>query len=91
MSVSLAPSPRWRAYFNGQLANDGKVYTYAAGTSTPKATYKDAAGIFPNTNPVELDAEGKAIIYWDTTANYDIRVESKTGQLIYTQDNYSPA
>lgn len=41
----------------------GKLYTYAAGTSTNKATYTDATMSTPNTNPVILDAEGSAQIW----------------------------
>ena len=44
------------------LAN-GKLYTYAAGTSTPKATYTTAAGDIANTNPVILDDAGRAKIF----------------------------
>lgn len=43
----------------------GKVWTYNSGTSTPRPTYQDAAGLVPNTNPVILDARGEATIFWD--------------------------
>lgn len=36
----------------------GKLYTYEAGTLTPKDTYTDASGLIANENPVNLDAEG---------------------------------
>jgi len=36
----------------------GKMYTYAAGTNTPKAAYSDQAGTIPLTNPIYFDAEG---------------------------------
>ena len=42
----------------------GRLYTYDAGTSTPRPTYSDAAGLVPNTNPVILDARGEAVIFW---------------------------
>lgn len=42
----------------------GKLYTYDAGTSSPRPTYSDTAGSIPNTNPVVLDARGEAIIFW---------------------------
>lgn len=41
----------------------GKLYTYVAGTLIPQAVYKDAALTVPHTNPVILDADGKAQIY----------------------------
>lgn len=37
----------------------GKLYTYAAGTTTPKATSATAAGDTAHPNPIILDASGK--------------------------------
>lgn len=48
---------------NGELLSGGKVYTYAAGTSTPQTSYSDYALTTPNTNPVILDTKGEASIY----------------------------
>jgi microcystin-dependent protein len=49
---------------NGQFLVGGKIYTYVAGTSTPKASYPtwdDAtAETNANANPVILDARGEA-------------------------------
>jgi hypothetical protein len=51
--------PIFRAFdSNGDPLAFGKVYTYAAGTSTPKDTYTTASLGTPNANPVILDAEG---------------------------------
>ena len=44
---------------DGNPLAGGKVYTYAAGTTTPKATYTDSTGGTENTNPVVLDSAGK--------------------------------
>jgi len=52
----------------------GKVWTYAAGGSTPLATYTTAAGSTANANPVILDANGEAAIYLANGATYDINV-----------------
>ena len=58
MSTSLPPFLfRWFDN-NGEPLNGGKVYTYAAGTSTPLDTYSDYDGMVPNENPVLLDASG---------------------------------
>lgn len=56
------------AYFtddNGDPLAGGKLYTYEAGTSTPKATYTTAAGDVEQTNPVVLDAYGRATLFLD--------------------------
>jgi hypothetical protein len=44
---------------NGNPLTGGKVYTYAAGTTTPLATYTTSAGTVANTNPIILDAAGR--------------------------------
>lgn len=47
---------------NGLPLEGGKLHSYEAGTTTPLATYTDATGGTPNTNPVILDANGEASI-----------------------------
>lgn len=43
----------------------GLLYTYAAGTSSPKASYLDAITYTANANPVVLDANGEASVFLD--------------------------
>lgn len=43
---------------NGDILSGGKIYTYAAGTTTPQATYTDVSGSNANTNPIILDSAG---------------------------------
>jgi hypothetical protein len=47
----------------GAPLSGGKVYTYAAGTLTPLATYTDQGGLSSNANPVVLDSQGRANIW----------------------------
>lgn len=54
---------------NGNPLSGGKLYTYEAGTTTPKATYTDASGDTANTNPVILDSNGSADV-WLGTGSY---------------------
>jgi hypothetical protein len=52
--ATLLTFPLFRAFDpNGLPLAGGKVYTYAAGTSTPLATYTDQAGSTTNANPVD--------------------------------------
>lgn len=48
---------------NGDPLSGGKLYTYAAGTSTLKATYTTATGDIENSNPVILDSSGRATVF----------------------------
>lgn len=45
---------------NGNPLAAGLVHTYIPGTTTPVATYQDAALSILNTNPITLDASGRA-------------------------------
>lgn len=80
------PLQQWFGDDNLPLAN-GFVKTYAAGTTTPLLTYKDALLIVPNSTTIALDAEGKAVIYLQPLA-YKIDVQDANGVSIdgYPQD-----
>jgi hypothetical protein len=50
----------WQFFSNtGQPLAGGLLYTYAAGTSAPAATYTSNLGNIANTNPIVLDAYGR--------------------------------
>lgn len=63
----------------------GKLYTYDAGTSTPRATYQDAAAATPNTNPVIMDARGEATVFWN--GSYKVVLKDAADVTIWTVDN----
>jgi len=48
---------------NGNPLASGKVYFYIPNTTTPKNTYQDTNQSVTNTNPVILNAAGRAIIF----------------------------
>ena len=64
----------------------GKVYTFEAGTTTPKATYQDAGGTVESSNPIVLNARGEALAFWHGA--YDVKVTDANGLTIYTVPNY---
>lgn len=59
MSVLLLP-PIFQFFDdNGDPLAGGKVYTYAAGTTTPLVTYTSNTGLIAAPNPIQLDAAGR--------------------------------
>jgi hypothetical protein len=85
--VALSPPPKLQFFgTDGNPLVGGKVYTYAAGTTTPLATYVDSAGVTVNTNPIILDTRGEANI-WLTSAAYKLVLRTSTDTLIWTVDN----
>jgi hypothetical protein len=64
----------------------GRLHTYAANTSTPKATYADPYLLTPNANPVILDAMGQAVIWLD--GFYKLRLENREGVQLWEIDSY---
>jgi len=71
MSVSLSTWFDARFFKTGNNAplTGGKIYTYLAGTTTPAVTYSNDSGA-TNTNPIILDADGRANIYLDDAVSY---------------------
>lgn len=73
---------------NGQPLAAGRVYFYIPTTTTPKATWRDAAGAVTNANPVVLDAAGRAIIYGAGT--YRQVVKDVFGNTVWDQLTSGP-
>jgi hypothetical protein len=93
MSVTPSPIGGFAGQFfdnNGQPLSGGKIYTYAAGTTTPQATYTSALGIQPHSNPIVLDSAGRVPggeIWLTDGLVYKFVIETSTGGLIGTYDN----
>jgi hypothetical protein len=82
-------------FFNaqGQPLAGGKLYTYAAGTTTPASTYQDQALTIKNENPIPLDSTGSCMIWLDPAKSYKFVLKSKAGvtQPGWPVDNVSGA
>jgi hypothetical protein len=86
----LAPQPKAQFFdANGSPLVGGKVYTYAAGTTTPLETYTSESAVTPNTNPVILDSRGECNLWFSPASSYKVVLESATGTLQWTVDNIS--
>jgi hypothetical protein len=57
--VTMAPPLHFQFFdANGVALANGKLYTYAAGTTNLQNTYADAGGVNQNSDPIMLDATG---------------------------------
>ena len=87
MAATVCPAPKFVGLDNsGNPLSAGKLYSYSAGTSTALPTYSDSDLTVENTNPVILDAGGRATVYLSATS-YKFVLKSSTDSVIYTQDN----
>jgi hypothetical protein len=60
VNLSFIGGAGWQFFDNdGVPLAGGKIYTYAAGTTTPLATYTSRTGLTANANPIILDAAGR--------------------------------
>lgn len=87
MSTILSPAPKLQFFTEGGIPlAGGKLYSYAAGTTTPLATYTTSTGIQNNTNPIILDSRGEAAV-WLGAASYKLKLTDSTDVEIWTVDN----
>lgn len=93
MAVFLSPVGGAAAQFftnTGAVLTGGKLYTYAAGTTTPLVSYTTNVGNVARTNPIVLDAAGRVPSggeIWITSAAYKFVLTDSTDVLIATYDN----
>ena len=95
MAVNLSPVGGVAAQFfdnDGNVLSGGKIYTYAAGTSTPAATYTSSNGTIAHSNPIILDSAGRVPtgeIWLTDSINYKFVLKDANDALIATYDNIS--
>lgn len=92
-SYTIAPSPYQTMLDNsGAIVVGGCVWTYAAGTTTPIATYSSNAGAV-NANPIIADGSGRFTAYLLAGTNYKLVYENvpcssgSHGSVLRTADN----
>ena len=95
MAVFLSPVGGVAAQFftnTGSVLTGGKLYTYAAGTTTPLTSYTTNSGNIARTNPIVLDAAGRVPDggeIWITSASYKFVLKDSNDVVIATYDNIS--
>ena len=93
MAVFLSPVGGVAAQFfdnNGVPLSGGKLYTYAAGTTTPLVSYTTSAGNVARANPIVLNSAGRVPDsgeIWITSASYKFVLKDSNDVLIATYDN----
>lgn len=94
MAVNLSPVGGVAAQFftsTGAVLTGGKLYTYAAGTTTPATTYTTSQGNVAWSNPIVLDAAGRVSgsgeIWLLDGAIYKFVLKDSNDVLIATYDN----
>jgi hypothetical protein len=94
MSVFLSPigGAGWQFFNNdGTVLSGGLIYTYAAGTTTPLATYTTSTGNIAHANPIVLNSAGRVSTgeIWLTASAYKFSIFTAASTLIATYDNIS--
>lgn len=93
MTVSLSPVGGAAAQFfsnDGVVLAGGKIYSYAAGTTTNQVTYTTSAGNIANSNPIILDSSGRVPsgeIWLTDNLTYKFVLKDANDVLIGTYDN----
>jgi hypothetical protein len=93
---TAAPVPQPEVQFfdnNGVPLAGGLLCTYAAGTTTPQATYTSSSASVTNSNPVVLDSAGRASVWLNNLA-FKLTLYPSSGACggpgaLWTQDNVS--
>ena len=94
MTVNLSPVAGAAAQFftsNGIPLAGGKLYSYAAGTTTPQAAYTSSGGGTAWSNPIVLDSAGRVSgggeVWLTGNLEYKFILKDSTDVLIGTYDN----
>ena len=93
MSVNLSAfgGVGWQFFDNNGIPlAGGLIYTYAASTTTPQATYTTSAGNIAHANPIVLDSTGRVPggeIWVTVGLSYKFVLQTSANTLIATYDN----
>lgn len=90
VNISYFGGAGWQFFTNnGKPLTGGKLYTYAAGTTTPATTYTSSSGSTPNSNPIVLDSAGRVSgeIWLTAGSAYKFVLKTSDDVLIGTYDN----
>jgi hypothetical protein len=96
MTVGLSPvaGAGWQFFdANGVPLSGGKLYTYAAGTTTPQTTYTSISGVVANENPIILNSEGRVSgtneVWLDSAVAYKLILKTSADVQLWSADDLS--
>lgn len=96
MTVGLSPvaGAGWQFFdANGVPLSGGKLYTYAAGTTTPQTTYTSSTGATANENPIQLNSAGRVSgtteVWLDITVAYKFVLKTTDDVQLWSADDIS--
>lgn len=96
MSVSLSPiaGAGWQFFDNnGNPLAGGKLFTYAAGTTTNQATYTTSSGSTAHANPIVLDSAGRisgsSEVWLTNGQRYKFLLKTSSDVQLWSADNVS--
>lgn len=73
---------------DGNPLSGGQIYTFEAGTSTPKAAYTNSGAAAAHSNPIVLDASGRVSGgIWLLGGAYKLRLDDADDVTLLTLDN----
>jgi len=91
VNLSLFAGAGWQFFDNnGVPLAGGLIYTYAAGTTTPQATYTSSTGTIAQSNPIVLNSAGRVSVgeVWVSEGiTYKFVLKDSAGTTIGTYDN----
>lgn len=89
MTANISPQPKLQFFdANGNPLVGGKLYTYAAGTTTNQATYTNFSAGVAHTNPIILDSRGETSV-WLGIQPYKFKLTTSADVEVWTVDNIS--
>lgn len=96
MTVGLSPvaGAGWQFFdSNGVPLAGGRLYTYAAGTTTPETTYTASDGLTANSNPIILNSAGRVSgtteVWLTITTAYKFVLKTDADVQLWSADDIS--
>jgi len=88
--TALVPTARQRVFSSvGAISPGAKLWSYSSGTTTPLATYSDAALTVANTNPVIADSTGTFGAIFLLPSVYSLTLTDSDDLVLWQQDDVS--